>query len=62
MRASPFIKPLESAAVGWEQLLLSAQVRLVQAGSLHMLALKCKLYAASCNLCSSCQREQLPCM
>jgi hypothetical protein len=28
MRASPFIKPLEAAALGWEQLLTGAQVRL----------------------------------
>lgn len=27
MRASPFIKPLEAAAIGWEQLLTGAQVR-----------------------------------
>jgi hypothetical protein len=26
MRASPFIKPLEAAAIAWEQLLLGAQV------------------------------------
>jgi hypothetical protein len=28
MRASPFIKPLEAAALSWEKLLLAAQVRL----------------------------------
>lgn len=27
MRASPYIKPLEAAAIGWEQLLTGAQVR-----------------------------------
>jgi hypothetical protein len=27
MRASPFIKPLETAALSWEKLLLAAQVR-----------------------------------
>jgi hypothetical protein len=27
MRASPFVKPLESEVLGWEQLLLAAQVR-----------------------------------
>lgn len=27
MRASPFIKPLEAAALSWEKLLLAAQVR-----------------------------------
>jgi len=26
MRASPFIKPLEAAALAWEKLLLAAQV------------------------------------
>jgi dynein heavy chain len=28
MRASPFIKPLEAAALSWEKLLLAAQVPL----------------------------------
>jgi hypothetical protein len=30
MRASPFIKPLEAAALSWEKLLLAAQVRQAQ--------------------------------
>lgn len=56
MRASPFIKPLEAAARGWEKLLLAAQVR---AGLQGMALWPCKYPGAVNNCCYKLSWQQL---